>query len=198
MSKKKSRENYDYGNIFWRWHESRNMRAGRPRTYPPSSLLLPLSSVHQLLPLLFGNNGKEARHHPAVVPGYRMKKATRPASTMVTVLHLKHRSHAGHLAKIKALIWYRISAKSWKNTSREEARSCYWNSFPVTEWFDFNLWWLKNFGYEETMAYLYIYAPERGAAGPRGQGWGQRLSQHCQRKHTDAVVVPKQRCLLHC
>lgn len=66
-----------------------NMSAGEPPAYPPSSLLLPLSSVYQLLPLLFGNNGKEARHHAAVVPGYRVKEPTRPAGTMVTVLHLK-------------------------------------------------------------------------------------------------------------
>lgn len=52
--------------------------------------------------------------------------------------------------------------------------------------------------YEKTMAYLHIYAPERGAVGPGGEGRGQRLSQCCQWKHTDAVMVPEQRCLLHC
>lgn len=43
---------------------------------------------------------------------------------------------------------------------------------------------------EETLVYLYIYAPERGAAGPGGEGRGQCLSQRCQWKHTDAIVVP--------
>lgn len=60
--------------------------AGKPSTYPSS---LPLSSVHQLLSLLFGDNGKEARHNAAVVPGNGVKKATRPASAMVTVFHLR-------------------------------------------------------------------------------------------------------------
>lgn len=52
--------------------------------------------------------------------------------------------------------------------------------------------------YEKTMAYLYIYAPEGGAVGPGGEGRGQRVSQRRQWKHTDAVMVSEQRCLLHC
>lgn len=56
----------------------------------PFSILLPLSSIHQLLPLLFSNNGKEVWHHLIVVPDYRVKKASGSAGTMVTVLHLKH------------------------------------------------------------------------------------------------------------
>lgn len=48
------------------------------------------------------------------------------------------------------------------------------------------------------MAYLYIYAPQGSAAGPGGDGRGQRLSQCCQWKHINTVVVSMQRCLLHC
>lgn len=50
----------------------------------------PQSAVHQLLPLLFGNNGKEARHHAAAVPAHRVEEAARSASTVISVLHLKN------------------------------------------------------------------------------------------------------------
>lgn len=51
--------------------------------------------------------------------------------------------------------------------------------------------------YEKTRAYLYIYAPERGAVGPGGEGRGQRLSQCFHWKHTDTVMISQQCCLLH-
>lgn len=46
--------------------------------------------------------------------------------------------------------------------------------------------------------YLYIYAPQRGAVGPGGEGRGQHLSHCCQGKHTDTFVISEQCCLLDC
>lgn len=57
--------------------------------------LIPHSSIYQLLPLLFSDNGKKAWHHTAVVPCYRMEKAAGTTSTVVPILHLEHRSRDG-------------------------------------------------------------------------------------------------------
>lgn len=53
---------------------------------------LPLGSIHQLLPLLFGNNSKQTGDNAAAVSGNGVKKTASPAGAMVTVLHLKHTS----------------------------------------------------------------------------------------------------------
>ena len=52
-------------------------------------LLLPLGRVHQLLPLLLGNNSKEAWHDVLASPGHRVKEAAGPSCAVVPVLHLK-------------------------------------------------------------------------------------------------------------
>lgn len=57
--------------------------------------LIPHSSIYQLLPLLFSNNGKKAWHHTAIVPCHRMEKAASTTSTVVPILDLEHRSRDG-------------------------------------------------------------------------------------------------------
>ena len=61
---------------------------------------IPQSSVHQLLPLLFSDNGKEVWHHSGIVSSYRVKKAACTASTVIPILHLKRRSHDGHHTRV--------------------------------------------------------------------------------------------------